>query len=98
MASNTKRRSVKTEVLDTPGPELEASLIKLLKFIKMRNASEFSSNLQFGFDLDSCGLKLEDLGFGDWVEPGVFAWETPHNLWLVEKGGQLSLHKTLPIT
>lgn len=63
---------------------------QLLKFIKTRNASDHQSNLQFQFDLEACGLKIADLGDGDWQQPGRFAWETPHGT-LIEERGKLRL-------
>jgi hypothetical protein len=35
---------------------------QLDRFVKLRNESEFFSNLQFQFDLETVGLKLADLG------------------------------------
>lgn len=88
MTSTKKKPDVNPDLLGKPGPELENLFLKIVRFVKMRNASEFNSNLQFGFDLDACGLKLADLGPGDWdhTDPNYprFIWHTPNNLSLIE--------------
>ena len=55
---------------------------QLLKFIRIRNRSEFTSNLQFGIDADEAGFKVEELGSPSrtWDESGQangYRWETP---------------------
>lgn len=68
---------------------------QLERFVKIRNASGFSSNLQFQFDLESVGLKIADLGPVEVFEatataPKAYVWTTPHGR-LREMGGRLEL-------
>lgn len=66
------------------------SLAKLEKFVRTRNKSGFASNLQFAFDADACGFKVEDLGDAKKTDDGIYYWETPFGM-LVECGGSLML-------
>lgn len=63
---------------------------QLLRFVELRNKSPFGSNLQFSNDLDECGIHIDELGEGDWSQPGVFEWKTPHGT-LIEARGRLRL-------
>lgn len=60
------------------------------KFIKLRNKSEFSSNMQFHIDADACGFKVEDLGDVVKVGPGEYVWTLPFGK-LREHLGKLAL-------
>ena len=71
----------------------------ILKFIRLRNSSEFDSNLQFQLDMDAAELKLKDIGkavkFTDFDKQEVgWCWETPFGT-LKEAGGKMSLHRNL---
>jgi hypothetical protein len=71
------------------------SLAQLEKFVKVRNRSGFSSNLQFAFDAEACGFDVKDLG--EPVKVGVpgsaaYHWETPHGT-LIEVGGEMMLRR-----
>lgn len=65
---------------------------KLERFIKVRNKSMFSSNLQFQIDLDECGLTLADIGQAVRRDEGAggFMWATPCGK-LIEERGELRL-------
>ena len=63
---------------------------QLLKFIKIRNASGFQSNLQFEFDAREAGFDAKDLGHVAKVDNGLYEWKTPHGV-LVEFHGVLEL-------
>lgn len=69
---------------------------QLEKFIKIRNKSDYQSNLQFLIDARSCGLDLKELGNPKRQknEDGFedFVWGTPFGK-LVEHYGELSLVK-----
>lgn len=47
------------------------------KFIAIRDASGFNSNLQFQIDLEEAGLRIEDLGPVTKQEEGVYSWSLP---------------------
>lgn len=67
---------------------------QLVKFIKTRNSSDYSSNLQFQIDAYSCGFKVKDLGPAKKESVNgipVFHWETPHGS-LVEVGRSIDLY------
>ncbi len=71
---------------------------QLLAFIRARNASPFSSNLQFRIDADECGFNPADLGMPEVTETEglkTYVWRTPHGR-LVEMGGFLSLEDCQP--
>ena len=61
---------------------------KLNRFIKMRNASRFHSNLQFTIDCNACGFSLHDLGEATKINESRYSWNTPFGL-LVEDEGKL---------
>lgn len=67
---------------------------QLRAFIRIRNRSEFASNLQFEFDATEAGFDVRDLGKGDWHEmpdgDKAFRWETPFGT-LQELRGKLAL-------
>jgi hypothetical protein len=68
---------------------------QLLEFIKRRNASPFSSNLQFRIDAAECGFDAADLGMPEVGETDgltTYVWRTPHGR-LVEMGGFLTLEE-----
>ena len=74
---------------------------QLEKFVKMRNASEYSSNLQFQIDADECGFKVKDLGDPKRVMDSRvkdlavgYCWETPHGV-LVEVRHRLFLYESM---
>jgi hypothetical protein len=69
---------------------------QLLEFIRRRNASPFSSNLQFRIDARECGFDPADLGIPEVSETAglqTYTWRTPHGR-LVEMSGFLSLEGT----
>lgn len=70
---------------------------KLERFVEVRNASEFNTNIQFQLDASSCGFKIADLGdvtkLDDDRYGHVYVWQTPFGE-LVEAGGKLSLTQT----
>jgi hypothetical protein len=72
------------------------TLKKLERFVKVRNKSQFSNNLQFGLDADGCGFDVADLG-----SPRKYSWgyvwvptfsddAGPLHLW--EVNGRLKIH------
>ena len=68
-----------------------------MRFIKIRNKSELSSNLQFSIDAAECKFKPDELGKPEkkMVPPGLVVWvweNTPHGC-LIEAEGQLTLYK-----
>lgn len=63
---------------------------QLMKFIKVRNASHYHTNLQFQFDADACGFKVSDLGVPVKVGEGDYQWKTAFGT-LREYRGVLSL-------
>lgn len=69
------------------------TLNQLRQFVKIRNASSFSSNLQFAIDADEAGFKVEELGAPTKVglkHSPAYHWQTPHGT-LVEHEGRLAL-------
>lgn len=67
---------------------------QLLKFIKTRNSSDYSSNLQFQIDAEYCGFKVRDLGKPEQRNIngiGVWTWNTPFGC-LVEVGRSIDLY------
>lgn len=78
------------------------TLKQLENFIKLRNKSEFDSNLSFMFDCDRAGFECKELGqaihlphaqkIGDryWS----FYWDTPFGI-LVEHFGKMRLFKRI---
>ena len=50
---------------------------KLDKFIRIRNKTEFSSNLQFVFDAKEAGFEVKDLGDVTKIDENHYEWETP---------------------
>lgn len=58
---------------------------QLLRFVEIRNASGFSSNLQFAIDAEEAGFKVEELGQAYKRAAGGYRWETPHGV-LIEHG------------
>ena len=72
---------------------------QLEKFIKIRNKSDFSSNLQFEIDAHSADLKISELGKSKKVitEEGYedYVWKTPFGT-LREHQGALSLKCECP--
>jgi len=65
---------------------------QLKRFIKVRNRSDFATNLQFQIDAEYCGFRVGDLGTAKKVEDGVYQWQTPFGL-LREAHGHLELVK-----
>lgn len=63
---------------------------QIRRFIRIRNISEFSSNLQFAIDADEAGLNLDELGNGVRIAEGHYEWQTPFGT-LIEQFGQLRL-------
>lgn len=49
---------------------------RIREFIRVRNASQFASNLQFQIDADACGVDLDLLGAAAPVAHG-YAWTLP---------------------
>ena len=69
---------------------------KLQKFIRLRNKSEFATNLQFGIDLDRAGLKVTDLGQAFPLPGGSgYQWFIPEdgrgNIRLIEEDGTMRM-------
>ena len=67
---------------------------QMVRFIKMRNASLFNTNLQFQIDAETCGFRVNDLGEVKVVtgEHGIkiYEWTTPYGV-LREQYGKLTL-------
>ena len=63
---------------------------QLERFVATRNASAFSSNLQFDLDASACGFDVKELGPGVGDGEGGYVW---HTAWgkLVERAGKLTL-------
>jgi hypothetical protein len=73
------------------------SKTQLKKFVRVRNESEFSSNLQFQIDAQECGFEAKDLGDPRRVmdtrydnHPVGYCWVTEHGV-LVEYHHKLFL-------
>lgn len=64
---------------------------QLRRFVEIRNASGFSSNLQFAFDATEAGFDVSELGTAERRSAGGYRWKTPHGLLLEHPGGQLEL-------
>ena len=67
---------------------------QLLAFIKIRNASGFSSNLQFSIDAQEAGFDVAALGRAHRYEPGGYRWFTDHGELIEHPGGQMELVET----
>jgi hypothetical protein len=67
------------------------SLAQLEKFVKLRNKSGFSSNLQFAFDAKECGFDVNDLGQAHKLEEGGYRWWTEHGQLIERMNGQMEL-------
>lgn len=69
---------------------------QLEKFIKLRNTSDFQTNLQFQIDADASGFKVSDLGDPKVIvgEYGIksYEWATPYGT-LREHLGVVTLTK-----
>lgn len=65
---------------------------QLLKFVKIRNESEFQTNLQFMLDLQQCGLSVKDFEGPRKVAEGHWEWDTPHGT-LIEEHGEMRLEE-----
>lgn len=61
------------------------------RFIKIRNASGFSSNLQFSIDAREAGFDVNDLGEAFKLEEGGYGWSTPHGQLIEKPNGQTKL-------
>jgi hypothetical protein len=72
-----------------PAPSL--SKPALLKFIRIRNKSGFSSNLQFAIDATEAGVDVDLLGDAMKADDGGYEWQTPHGLLVERPNGQLEL-------
>ncbi len=75
-------------------PQIEMTKNQLIKFVKLRNQSEFASNLAFGSDADACGFDGKELGKPDRYLGDGWTWATPHGF-LVEIGGKMVLYESL---
>lgn len=64
---------------------------QLLAFVRIRNASGYASNLQFAFDCDEAGFKLEELGQAYKLEAGGYRWHTEHGQLIEYPGGRMAL-------
>lgn len=62
---------------------------QLEKFIRIRNASEFQTNLQFGIDATEAGIDVHELGEPR-LEANGWSWKTPFGI-LIEENGKLRL-------
>lgn len=65
---------------------------QLLKFVKMRNESPHSTNLQFMLDLETCGLRVKDFEGPREIAEGHWEWDTPHGT-LIEQNGKMRLEE-----
>lgn len=66
---------------------------KLKRFVKTRNKSGYSSNLQFQIDANTCGFNVSDLGEVEVHEHRamkVYVWATKWGL--LTECGKLTLH------
>lgn len=61
---------------------------QLLRFCRIRNASEFSSNLQFSIDADTAGFNVRELGQAVKREVGGYRWETEHGVLIEHTDGR----------
>ena len=64
---------------------------KLLKFIKARNESSFSSNLQFSIDATEAGFDVNELGDAVKREGGGYEWNTRYGHLIEEPSGHVRL-------
>jgi hypothetical protein len=64
---------------------------QLLRFIEIRNASGFSSNLQFSIDAGEAGFKVEELGEAFKLEAGGYRWWTEHGQLIEHPDGRCEL-------
>jgi hypothetical protein len=76
---------------------------QLLRFVKIRNASGFSSNLQFGIDAQEAGFDVKELGTPErgWHAPeredeGGYRWQTAHGTLVELPGGEMELREDKP--
>lgn len=63
---------------------------QLEKFIRIRNNSQFSSNLQFQIDCNTAGFNVSDLGTATPVVNG-YEWITPFGKLIEDARGKLHL-------
>ena len=49
----------------------------LRRFAERRNNSAHFSNLQFQIDLESCGMRIADIGEPEKISDTVYRWTTP---------------------
>lgn len=64
---------------------------QLEKFVRVRNASPFNSNLQFGFDASGCGFSDRELGVVSRRQEGGYRWDTEHGALIEDTDGKLRL-------
>lgn len=69
-------------------PDSDITAEKLRRFVKIRNASAFNSNLQFQADADEAGFSSTDLPEPTKPKIGLYVWKFPFGL-LVERNGVL---------
>jgi hypothetical protein len=72
---------------------------QLLRFVKIRNASGFSSNLQFAIDAGEAGFKVEELGTPEKVglkHAQAYHWQTAHGTLVELPGGEMELREDKP--
>ena len=63
----------------------------LLKFVRIRNESGFSSNLQFSIDAGEAGFDVDELGAVTKNDDGGYEWQTPHGRLVEHPNGQMEL-------
>lgn len=61
------------------------------RFIKIRNKSGFSSNLQFSIDCREAGFDVNDLGEAFKLEEGGYRWWTEHGQLIERPNGHMEL-------
>lgn len=67
---------------------------QLEKFVKIRNASGFSANLQFQIDADEAGFDIKELGDPTKLNGNIgYMWDTPAGR-LVELHGVLTIYQS----
>lgn len=62
------------------------------KFIRLRNRSGYTSNLQFSLDASESGFSIEALGQPQKIEDDFYRWVLPFGV-LIEASGLLTLDR-----
>lgn len=64
---------------------------QIARFVKIRNGSGFSSNLQFSIDAHEAGFDVGALGDAVKRDEGGYQWQTKHGQLVEYPNGQMEL-------